>query len=174
MKSKKGLSPLIATILLIAFAIALGAVVMSWGRGYVSEEGQAPQERPQLSPAGCSSAAISWKYGIGEKPCYDTDDFKFAAFIDNGQKELAGIKVVIYGNNGVVNIEKGVLVNKDGDAISAGDSVLVGADYGSDGSSIESVEIIPKVRVEGSSEEAYCTEQKIKLDQIKTSATCYK
>ena len=31
-KNKKGVSPLIATILLIAFAVALGAVVMSWGR----------------------------------------------------------------------------------------------------------------------------------------------
>jgi flagellin-like protein len=32
LKNKKGLSPLIATILLIAFAVALGAVVMNIGR----------------------------------------------------------------------------------------------------------------------------------------------
>jgi len=32
--SKKGVSPLVATILLIAFAIALGAVVMSYGSAY--------------------------------------------------------------------------------------------------------------------------------------------
>ena len=31
-RSRSGLSPLIATILLIAFAVALGAVVMNWGR----------------------------------------------------------------------------------------------------------------------------------------------
>ena len=31
--NKKGVSPLIATILLIAFAIALGTVIMNWGRG---------------------------------------------------------------------------------------------------------------------------------------------
>lgn len=35
MKSKRGVSPLIATVLLIAFAVALGAVVMNWGRTYV-------------------------------------------------------------------------------------------------------------------------------------------
>ncbi|HLC47320.1 MAG TPA: archaellin/type IV pilin N-terminal domain-containing protein [Candidatus Nanoarchaeia archaeon] len=34
---KRGVSPLIATVLLIAFAVALGAVVMNWGRGYVEE-----------------------------------------------------------------------------------------------------------------------------------------
>ena len=31
LSSKKGVSPLIATILLIAFAVALGSVVMNWG-----------------------------------------------------------------------------------------------------------------------------------------------
>ena len=30
-RSKKGVSPLIATILLIAFAVALGSVVLNWG-----------------------------------------------------------------------------------------------------------------------------------------------
>jgi flagellin-like protein len=39
-KNKKGVSPLIATILLIAFAVALGAVVMNWGRNveFLKEE----------------------------------------------------------------------------------------------------------------------------------------
>jgi len=35
-KNKKGVSPLIATILLIAFAVALGAVVMNWGKSVES------------------------------------------------------------------------------------------------------------------------------------------
>ncbi len=35
LNSKKGVSPLIATVLLIAFTVALGAVVMNWGRSYV-------------------------------------------------------------------------------------------------------------------------------------------
>jgi len=34
---KKGVSPLIATVLLIAFAVALGAVIMNWGRSFVQE-----------------------------------------------------------------------------------------------------------------------------------------
>jgi len=37
MLSKKGVSPLVATILLIAFAVALGAVVMSYGSSYYEE-----------------------------------------------------------------------------------------------------------------------------------------
>jgi flagellin-like protein len=30
---KRGISPLVATILLVAFAVALGSVVMSWAQG---------------------------------------------------------------------------------------------------------------------------------------------
>ena len=30
--NKRGVSPLIATVLLISFAVALGAVVLNWGR----------------------------------------------------------------------------------------------------------------------------------------------
>ena len=33
MMNKKGISPLIATVLLIGFAVALAAVVMTWGLG---------------------------------------------------------------------------------------------------------------------------------------------
>ena len=37
MMDKKALSPLIATVLLVAFAVALGAVVMSWTAGAPEE-----------------------------------------------------------------------------------------------------------------------------------------
>ncbi len=35
--NKKAVSPLIATVLLIAFAVALGAIVMNWGRTYIGD-----------------------------------------------------------------------------------------------------------------------------------------
>jgi flagellin-like protein len=35
--SKKGMSPLIATVLLIAFAVALGAMIMNWSAGVEAE-----------------------------------------------------------------------------------------------------------------------------------------
>ncbi len=36
-ESKGGISPIVATVLLVAFAVALGAVVMSWARGIEAE-----------------------------------------------------------------------------------------------------------------------------------------
>ncbi|MFC1691208.1 archaellin/type IV pilin N-terminal domain-containing protein [Nanoarchaeota archaeon] len=34
---KRGVSPLVATVLLIGFAVALGAIVMNWGKDYVEQ-----------------------------------------------------------------------------------------------------------------------------------------
>ncbi|NQU98883.1 hypothetical protein HQ533_05440 [Candidatus Woesearchaeota archaeon] len=45
--NKRGLSPIIATILLIAFAVAIGAMIMSWTAGIVKEApecGDLPEE----------------------------------------------------------------------------------------------------------------------------------
>ncbi len=36
-KSRKAISPLVATIILLAFAVALGSVVMSWGKGLIEK-----------------------------------------------------------------------------------------------------------------------------------------
>ncbi|MFC1728027.1 archaellin/type IV pilin N-terminal domain-containing protein [Nanoarchaeota archaeon] len=41
--NKKALSPLVATLLLVVFAIALGSVVMSWGKAYVEQATTAPE-----------------------------------------------------------------------------------------------------------------------------------
>ncbi len=43
--NKKGVSPLIATVLLIGFAIALAAVVMNWGLGFMQETTDATEKQ---------------------------------------------------------------------------------------------------------------------------------
>lgn len=62
-KSKRGISPLVATLLLIGFAVALGGVVMSWGQNIV-EEGAAGH-------ASCVDVNVKVQSlpGIGEKVC---------------------------------------------------------------------------------------------------------
>jgi flagellin-like protein len=44
MIGKKAVSPLIATVLLIAFAVALGAIVMNWGESFVRETQETAEE----------------------------------------------------------------------------------------------------------------------------------
>ena len=58
-RSRKAVSPLIATVLLIAFAVALGAVVMNWGRGYVEDTANIARERSDTEVTCASEVDIS-------------------------------------------------------------------------------------------------------------------
>jgi len=46
--SKRGVSPLIATILLIAFAVALGSVIMNWGLNLSNQDADDPCQRVRM------------------------------------------------------------------------------------------------------------------------------
>ena len=47
--SKKGISPLIASILLIGFTVALAAIVITWGSGFVQSITSSTEERTTKS-----------------------------------------------------------------------------------------------------------------------------
>ena len=42
--NKKGISPLVATLLLVAFALVIGAVTMTWGRNYIEKVQEQPKK----------------------------------------------------------------------------------------------------------------------------------
>jgi flagellin-like protein len=44
LRSKKALSPLIATILLVVFALVIGTITMNWGRSYVEKIKEEPEQ----------------------------------------------------------------------------------------------------------------------------------
>lgn len=96
-RSKRGLSPLIATILLIAFAVSLGAVVMNWGRGYVEEQ---QTDSACLGDIKLAMHEISGENQVCYKPGKD-GAVKF--FIDNiGKKDIDGLGVYIIDTKGNV------------------------------------------------------------------------
>jgi flagellin-like protein len=71
--SRKAVSPLIATVLLIAFAVALGAVVMNWGRGYVEDTANMARERSDAEVT-CTAEVDLSIVQIDNTPqiCYNT------------------------------------------------------------------------------------------------------
>ena len=44
LRSKRALSPLIATILLVVFALVIGTITMNWGRSYVERIKEEPEQ----------------------------------------------------------------------------------------------------------------------------------
>ena len=112
--SKKGISPLIATVLLIAFAVALGAVVMNWGRSYV-EDTAADAERTSQTKVDCSLGVdLEIKEISGDpKICLDTDEEEVVVYLVNrGSKVLEGIKTTIIGTEEIVEFDNNVTIGK--------------------------------------------------------------
>lgn len=86
MRGKKAMSPLIATVLLIAFAVALGAMIMNW-----SED----EATPIASNAGGSCEAVSLELNevFGKQIfCYQEPDIRFN-LVNSGGAEIQGVQL---------------------------------------------------------------------------------
>jgi len=102
--SKKAVSPLIATVLLIVFSIALGAVVMSWGEAYIEEKAEFVKGA-QETVAGCDATMLkSIQISGAPQVCVREDIIE--AFIENGPNtEVYDIHARILGVDGVATRE---------------------------------------------------------------------
>lgn len=106
-RSRKAVSPLIATVLLIAFAVALGAVVMNWGRSYVEDTAAFAKEKSSTEIK-CSMDIRTEIIKIGENSqiCYDEDSETINFTIQNsGTARVDGMRVQAIGNASIVSLE---------------------------------------------------------------------
>ncbi len=84
--NSKGISPLIATLLLLSFAIAIGVVVMNFGRAQVELEASCPVD------IGLDFLEIGGQQDI----CYDGSQVRFT--VENGVNvKITGLVVNVIG-----------------------------------------------------------------------------
>ena len=96
MRRKRGMSPIIATVLLIAFAVAVGTVVMDLGLGLPILNEKKPDGNGGAEDI-CSDVEL-YLYEIAESPQVCFDGTQVSITIQNGaHKELNGLKVIIDG-----------------------------------------------------------------------------
>ena len=152
--SKKGVSPLIATILLIAFAVALGSVIMNWG---LNLDLGKPDDK-------CGNVAVKIRNIGNFEACYgDFGQNGYINFIlDNvGAVDISGLTILIVGEKNTKlselqkTIKKGALLDEKGKEVSYNFEV-----YGS----IKQVQFIPKVVV--NRETVVCAKNLEEADKI--------
>ena len=153
--SKRGVSPLIATVLLIAFAVALGSVVMNWGLNL----GAAKQG------FGCINTKIETREISSFEVCYGgAGQSGYINFtIDNtGDVDINGIAIAIIGKKGTklydidgVTIRSKTLFPKTDSSVPYDFST-----YGD----ITQVQFIPKIMSNGAVE--LCPQNAIKSQKI--------
>ncbi|MFH0868458.1 MAG: archaellin/type IV pilin N-terminal domain-containing protein [Candidatus Woesearchaeota archaeon] len=137
--NKRGVSPLIATILLISFAVALGTVVLNWGRNLeISKPGDK-----------CAGVSIKIRSIDSTEACYSILGQKaYIHFImdNSGNTNIDGLSIWIIGEKGTslqdlndISIKKGELLNIDDQSIMY-DLINYGV--------IEHIQFIPKIKID--------------------------
>ena len=88
---KRGMSPLLSTLMLMGFAIALGGVVMSWGKaGFTTER-----------PLDCTQTRIeAVSYGSNKGVCSKGEALELT-IQNNGEIDIDGVKVSLLGENNI-------------------------------------------------------------------------
>jgi len=102
---KKGISPLIATVLIIGFTIALAAIIITWGVGFVTQQTVQTGEQTQATLDLVQNAGVKIKGVIynDNDPQSEPDNFTFT--IENtGSIELDGFLIRAYDDNGDVHV----------------------------------------------------------------------
>jgi flagellin-like protein len=153
--SKKGVSPLIATILLIAFAVALGSVIMNWGLNLSLGK----------SDDLCSSVEFKLRKIESADVCYGG----FGAngyinfIVDNtGKPTIDGLSLWIIGEKDRKIIDVDDISLKSGFLYDKRDT-SIGYDFNAYGK-IDSIQIIPKINSDGS--QKLCTKNAVEAQKI--------
>lgn len=144
---KKAITPLMATFLLISFAVAIGVVIMNLGRAQVEENAQCAVD------IGMKLAVI----GGNEQLCYDTNAKSLQFTVENG----VNIKVVGLIAN-IIDEQKAESFELDAAIIKAGN--YRGNVHYSAAGPLKQVKISPKVILH--EEEQICTEQAIVKENV--------
>ena len=156
MMNKRAISPLVATILLIAFAIALGLVVMNWGKSYIEEKAEFTAGAADLSGCGLVELSIIQVSGR-DKICYNPNDFSIEVFLENGpDATIEDFQVRIVGDHGIKTLES-VLDRK----VDAGVSAQVRFNYPSGLGEVQQVRLTPVI-----GEGAACTRQAVVSENL--------
>lgn len=144
--NKRGISPLIATVLLIAFAVSIGTMIMNWGKDAVAA-------------GDCTETKIDIQT-INDKPlfCYDTLNNKVNVMIKNtGSTDITKLRMRVITPD-FASEDKDIADS----AIDSGDIVTKNIDYIRSGKF--RVEIIPIISVGG--KERVCSEKHVFTDDI--------
>ena len=149
--NKKGIAPLVATLLLISFAVALGVVIMNFGRAQVELEAQCPIN------VGLKLAQIS----NTDEICYDQTKKDISFTLENGVNiKVEGLIVNIIGSQKADSFELNeAKINKAG-------NYLGHVKYDTTtGGEIRQIKITPKVILYD--EEQICIEKALVIENVK-------
>lgn len=163
---KRGVSPLIATVLLIAFAVGLSAIVMNWGKQYVQDTAEMTQTKSNQEVACNLDVSIRWvEIGGVDRVCFDDSAIptKLVYIFENGPYlDLSGYVLrVLYANSTFMHQDNVATILK---AYPMSSSFTFPPSITAT-SNITMVEIVPRVSVDGS--DLTCANRAIRVENLR-------
>jgi len=156
--NQRGITPLVATVLLVAFSIGLGALVMSWGEEYISQKAEFVQGTPEVKGM-CDMAKIDIIKIAGD-PQICIGPLGVQVFIDNGPDvDLVGVHARIAGSSGI-DVQENILALPLIRANAARSYIPIKPDIGD----VLQVKLTPKILE--NNQVAICSQNAITLEKI--------
>ena len=146
-RGKKGISPLIATVLLIAFAVSIGVLIMTWGNNAYSTVGD------------CNLTRIAIQTRVNQSIfCYDRSNNKIIIAAKNtGEVDIEALKIMTTGEDNAV--EESVIADSK---IKIGSAMSKTVDFGRTDNF--KAELIPIIMYSG--QQRACINQEITADPL--------
>lgn len=147
MKQKRGISPLIATVLLIGFVVAAAGVVMLWTRGFVGEL----QTKKGAEGTARLSCATDVEIGLRD---LTFGSGQLTAAVENKRGKVDGFIFVVRGDTDSSSVESSIGIESGGIANIdiAYDSLKVGQP--------DKIDVIPRLKL-GKGIYQPCPDQKV-------------
>lgn len=163
---KRGVSPLIATVLLIAFAVALGAVVMNWGKSYVEDQAEHAGTKSSTEIKCQIDIDLEVKEIRGQpKICYNngTGNSSLVVMLENqGSETIESVRMVLIGEN-----EEIYSVELNDSSLAAGEVKKFDQDYSwADIGDVDLAEFTPLITAQGEQQPVICSKNALVKDEV--------
>lgn len=165
--TKKAISPLVATVLLIAFAVTIGAIIMGWGQGLLEENSDEAKTLSQREVRCTVGTSLEVKVVAGDKKlCYrnitGTEGLLEFMLENNGDRNVEGVRIVMIGNNDTTEVADQDTFQIIGGGVKKGTQNFSFATLGN----LTQVEFIPKVLIDAESGLQICGNRRLMEDGI--------
>jgi hypothetical protein len=172
--NKKGIEPLIASILLIVVVVGIGAVVTGIVRNFVSENKQTIIEKSSDLKCGTEVQIEIPTVADAYKICkYNIDSTHVGLFFmlqNTGSATINDMQVKVFGMSGFVSNDTIFNTTLALNGFTVGSTTTFNVSYNNATTGVlQEVKIIPRISVAGRTDKAFCTDSGLSFGDL---ATC--
>ncbi|MBW2964454.1 hypothetical protein KY363_03255 [Candidatus Woesearchaeota archaeon] len=157
--SRKGLSPLIAAVLLIVVVVGIGAVVTGIVRNYVTENKQTITEKASDMKCGVE-VSLNVPTVNDQLLVCNGSSYVDVTLENTGSAAIDDIQLKVFGASGFAANDTAWTSNTTlgTTSFASGDTQQLRLYYAGTIGELQQIKIVPRVKVVGRSDKAYCTD----------------